>query len=80
MFKLGYEERFFDFMQDCIIEVERRIKRNKQRLDQNKDDESVVNPVIKTDIHPTSVEYFLIISFLENRYLNRLNRFFDIIV
>lgn len=32
-------------MQDCIIEVERRIKRNKQRLDQNKDDETVVNPV-----------------------------------
>lgn len=45
VFKLGYEERFFDFMQDCIIEVERRIKRNKQRLDTNKDDDGVVNPV-----------------------------------
>lgn len=44
VFKLGYEERFFDFMQDCIIEVERRIKRNKQRLDQNKDEEATVNP------------------------------------
>jgi len=44
VFKLGYEELFFDFMQDCIIEVERRIKRNKQRLDQNKDEETVVNP------------------------------------
>ena len=32
-------------MQECVIEVERRIKRNKQRLDQNKDEESTVNPV-----------------------------------
>ena len=45
VFKLGYEDRFFEFMQDCIIEVERRIKRNRQRLDQNKDEDSVVNPV-----------------------------------
>lgn len=44
VFKLGYEDRFFEFMQDCIIEVERRIKRNRQRLDQNKDEDSVVNP------------------------------------
>ena len=33
MFKLGYEERFYDFLTDCVTEVERRIKRNKQRLD-----------------------------------------------
>jgi len=45
VFKLGYEEKLYDFMQECVIEVERRIKRNKQRLDQNKDEESTVNPV-----------------------------------
>jgi len=33
VFKLGYEERFYDFLTDCVVEVERRIKRNKMRLD-----------------------------------------------
>jgi len=33
VFKLGYEDRFYDFLSDCVIEVERRIKRNKQRLE-----------------------------------------------
>jgi hypothetical protein len=34
VFKLGYEEKFYDFLTDCVVEVERRIKRNKMRLDQ----------------------------------------------
>lgn len=33
VFKLGYEDRFYDFLTDCVVEVERRIKRNKMRLD-----------------------------------------------
>ena len=45
MFKLGFEEKFFDFLQECMIEVERKIKRNKQRLDQNQDDDAPINAV-----------------------------------
>lgn len=43
VFKLGFEEKFFDFLQECMIEVERKIKRNKQRLDQNQDEDAPIN-------------------------------------
>lgn len=45
VFKLGFEEKFFDFLQECMIEVERKIKRNKQRLDQNQDEDAPINAV-----------------------------------
>ncbi|CAG5098736.1 Oidioi.mRNA.OKI2018_I69.XSR.g15931.t1.cds [Oikopleura dioica] len=43
VFKMGFEEKFFDFLQECMIEVERKIKRNKQRLDQNQDEDAPIN-------------------------------------
>ena len=42
---MGFEEKFFDFLQECMIEVERKIKRNKQRLDQNQDEDAPINAV-----------------------------------
>jgi len=45
VFNLGYEDRFYDFLTDCVVEVERRIKRNKQRLDATNGANSIDTPV-----------------------------------
>ena len=64
VFKLGYEERFYDFLTDCVVEVERRIKRNKMRLDSTNG---------RSDSNETPVR---ISQFIQYDFINHLHLMF----